>query len=324
MRELLSPYNDRELSRRELTEVEDHLRTCKDCAFQSTMITNLKHALGYWEGVAPSERFHEKVMESVRTSPTPRRFFLPWKETLGALAAALGAGCVALVIWLAGSALKRPAPLPTPEPEPEVRARKLVVEPRPGPKAPRPAAPTPVAQIVLSKGTVHLRRREGKPAAAGKDELASAGDPVRDGDRLRVSPEGEAGLALADGAGLKLEDGGSLSFGSSGRELELSGGRLLLKSPREDWDILLRVRVRREIAELRCIEGPVLIHVQTRGPGAALQVAVASGEVEVRAGGAAVRLSQGQAVRLTGADMKLSEPSAAPRDALDALKRWGG
>lgn len=75
IRQLLDPYLDQELTAEEISAVEQHLATCRRCAFESTQMLRLKEIIGRWKGPSPSSDLHEKVMgkvrEDMRRSGTP-------------------------------------------------------------------------------------------------------------------------------------------------------------------------------------------------------------------------------------------------------------
>ena len=94
VRELLSPMSDREVAADELRIVEEHLRTCKECAFQSSMIVGLKRLLGRWDGVHASEHFRAAILDRVRKEPPPKRTnWVPW-----ALGGGLATICVVVIV----------------------------------------------------------------------------------------------------------------------------------------------------------------------------------------------------------------------------------
>ena len=102
VRELLSPYNDRELSEDEARAITEHLATCRDCAFASGQIADLKRLIQNWEGVKGSREFRGAVVQ--RTGPqrsgAPGRII---QFALALLAAALlAAGVIFLVLYLQG------------------------------------------------------------------------------------------------------------------------------------------------------------------------------------------------------------------------------
>ncbi|MHC4503590.1 MAG: anti-sigma factor family protein, partial [Planctomycetota bacterium] len=89
VRELLSPMTDREVTPEEFSQIEEHLNSCRECAFTSTMIVGLKRLVGSWEGVPASEAFREKVIEQVKREPSPAGRPV-WRLALYGGAAALG------------------------------------------------------------------------------------------------------------------------------------------------------------------------------------------------------------------------------------------
>ena len=62
-RDLLSSYVDRELSPDERTSVEHHVRTCTQCAQETTCVKGLKNLVENWDGVKSDNKFRERVMQ---------------------------------------------------------------------------------------------------------------------------------------------------------------------------------------------------------------------------------------------------------------------
>jgi len=104
VRELLSPYLDRELTVEEMTAIAEHLEDCKDCAEQSTIFGQLSRVIKHWEGIRASEETRRELVEKVRRVSTRARA----KRTLPLALLALLAGALllggtaALVVWLLG------------------------------------------------------------------------------------------------------------------------------------------------------------------------------------------------------------------------------
>ena len=104
VKELLSAFQDRELSVEEMTGIQEHLQDCADCAAKSNVITNLSRIVKHWEGVKASETARRKLLDkAVSGQLSPGRSVSPallW--ILGMLTAALlGGGIVALGYWYA-------------------------------------------------------------------------------------------------------------------------------------------------------------------------------------------------------------------------------
>jgi anti-sigma factor RsiW len=63
VRELLSDYIDREISKDEKSAVEHHLSTCLKCANESHNIQGLKRVAQQWPGAQASGEFRKSVMQ---------------------------------------------------------------------------------------------------------------------------------------------------------------------------------------------------------------------------------------------------------------------
>ena len=105
--ELLSPYQDRELTPEEAAAIAGHLEDCPECAKRSTIFGQLSQVIKHWEGVKSSEEARRelirKVRESDRQGGTGRKAGPLATTILGFLAAGLlGAGVVALIFSLSG------------------------------------------------------------------------------------------------------------------------------------------------------------------------------------------------------------------------------
>lgn len=104
VKELLSPYLDRELTVEEMTAIAEHLEDCRDCAEQSTIFGQLSRVIKHWEGIRASEETRRELVEKVRRVSTRARA----KRTLPLALLALLAGALllggtaALVVWLLG------------------------------------------------------------------------------------------------------------------------------------------------------------------------------------------------------------------------------
>jgi anti-sigma factor (TIGR02949 family) len=102
VRELLSPYLDRELTSEEMTRIAEHLESCPDCMHKSTIFGQLSKVIKHWEGIQASEEAKRKLVERVRTISTReglRRTFPVALLALLAGALLLGGGA-ALAVWL--------------------------------------------------------------------------------------------------------------------------------------------------------------------------------------------------------------------------------
>lgn len=96
VRDLLDPYLDGELTKAQARELEDHLATCKRCAYESTQLLRMKEVIQRWQGVAPSGTIREELLKRVRREVaahgTPRERYIR-RSLLSA---------VALVLIIAG------------------------------------------------------------------------------------------------------------------------------------------------------------------------------------------------------------------------------
>ncbi|MCX7804602.1 MAG: zf-HC2 domain-containing protein [Planctomycetota bacterium] len=124
--DMLSAYNDGELSDEEMRAVGEHLSSCVACGAESTRIANLKRLMKYWEGIEPSPSFREKVVERTKREIEGRRIIRVSKAVLAVIAVILlAAGAFFLGRHLkqraeAESAKDRPAAT---SPQPDRRPR---------------------------------------------------------------------------------------------------------------------------------------------------------------------------------------------------------
>jgi anti-sigma factor (TIGR02949 family) len=100
VRELLSPYLDRELTSEEMTDIAMHLESCKACMEQSTVFGQLSRVIKHWEGIQATEEVKRRLMEQVRGAEEKRR---DGRRTLPLALLALLAG--ALLVGGAGALL---------------------------------------------------------------------------------------------------------------------------------------------------------------------------------------------------------------------------
>jgi anti-sigma factor (TIGR02949 family) len=102
VRELLSPYLDRELTSDEMTDIAGHLEECPDCMHKSTVFGQLSRVVKHWEGIKASEEAKRKLMEKVRRASTRQqaRKTLPVMLLLLLAGALLLGATAALVVWL--------------------------------------------------------------------------------------------------------------------------------------------------------------------------------------------------------------------------------
>jgi len=73
VREMLSAFNDKELSDEEMRMVGEHIASCEKCSAESTQIAGLKKLMEHWEGVRASGAFEEKVLERVKAENERRK-----------------------------------------------------------------------------------------------------------------------------------------------------------------------------------------------------------------------------------------------------------
>ena len=308
VRELLSPMTDREVSPEELRAIEEHLRSCKDCAFESTMIVGLKGLLQKWEGVRASAAFHARVLEKVRSDPAqlPRH---PW---WAALAIAVAIGCLAVgVAWME---------LGAPEGAMKVAAPADQAGKPPEAAGPAPAAPDttpgtqagPVAQLILTEGAVHI------DVPGSTSALGSAGDVLLPGYVVRVSERGRAELDLLGSLFMRLEGPARYVFGPVCSEGELLAGTALL-----------RAGVRGVRNKIRCggaaveFETAGLLASLARGADGGLRVLVAEGSAEVSSASGSRTLRAGEKLELSRDGSLRTGPAKAEPAELDRLRRWG-
>ncbi len=104
VRELLSPYLDRELTSDEMTDIAGHLEECPDCMHKSTIFGQLSRVIKHWEGIKASEEVKAKLMDKVRRDSTRQQAkkTLPLMLLLLLAGALLLGGTAALVVWLLG------------------------------------------------------------------------------------------------------------------------------------------------------------------------------------------------------------------------------
>jgi anti-sigma factor (TIGR02949 family) len=105
VRELLSPYLDRELTGEEMTALGEHLDSCKECAAKSAIFGQLSKILNHWEGVQASNNAREHLSEQLRKinrETGQQDQSRPLSMLLLALLAGalLLGGLTALIVWL--------------------------------------------------------------------------------------------------------------------------------------------------------------------------------------------------------------------------------
>lgn len=192
--ELLSAYTDRELPADQMRLVEEHLRTCAECANASSMTSQLSRLAKRWEGVRSSTAFHERVLEGARRAPPARR-------ASGALLVAvavflLGGGAVGLGLHLRGAS--------------------------PGGEAPARLA----AVCRALRGRVWVL----PPAEGATLSPLRPGEWLEEGSRVRVERGGGAELDLAAGGLVALREMTEAELAQFGLRLE-GEGAVAVKTP---------------------------------------------------------------------------------------------
>ncbi len=89
VRDMLSAFNDEELSDEEMSAVGEHLSSCANCSAESTRIADLKRLMQYWNGISPSPSFREKVVERAQREIEHRKMARVSKAVLAVLAVIL-------------------------------------------------------------------------------------------------------------------------------------------------------------------------------------------------------------------------------------------
>ncbi len=318
VRELLSPMSDREVAADELRIVEEHLRTCRECAFQSTMIVGLKRLLGRWDGLHASERFRSGILDRVKKEPPPKRIsWIPW-----ALGGGLATVCaVVLVLAFALPVTPEGTDASAVSSSPRAVQPDNAAKHRPAPP-PRPAQATtlsavPVAQFRTISKAVQTERPGGFPA------LAAVGDVVAPGSAVRCPEKGAARLALLAGLFMRLEGGAHVTFAEGDHDCDLLAGRLLLctkdpaKRPRP-----YKVRSGAVTVEVRDVDRALVASVDRLATDT-LRVIVAEGEAVVIYPGGERTIGRGQVAEFD-ADGNLSDaPTDAEAAEVAKLRRWG-
>ena len=326
VRELLSPMSDREIAAEELRLVEEHLRNCKECAFQSSMMVGLKKLLGKWDGVHASERFRANVLERVRREPSPKKAnWISW-----ALGGGLATVCVVVLVLAVALPVdpKGPdAPVGTGAPGAGSAAGAVAPRSDEGVAGERPARPTPppdttassavpVAQFRIISKAVQLERPGAFPA------LATVGDVVAPGSAVSSPEKGFARLALLAGLFMRIEGGGHVVF-EGDHACELRAGRLLLcTKDRAKRPHPYAIRSGAVTVEARDVERALVVSMDRLASGA-LRLTVAEGEAGVVHAGGRRTVGRGETVEFA-ADGNLSEaPTAADAGEIGRLRRWG-
>jgi anti-sigma factor (TIGR02949 family) len=101
VRELLSPYQDRELTPDEMTAIAEHLERCPDCMHKSTIFGQLSKIIKHWEGIKASEDAKAHLLDRVRrlSTRTQTKKTLPLLLLLILAGALVLGGAAALIPW---------------------------------------------------------------------------------------------------------------------------------------------------------------------------------------------------------------------------------
>ncbi len=316
--------SDREVAADELRVVEEHLRDCRECAFQSTMIVGLKRLLGRWDGVHASENFRSSVIDRVRKEPPPKKsYLLAW--VLGGGLAVVCAVVLTLAIALPVTPEGGGDPTDTAASASGTRPRVLAPRGDDGDETPtgtRPvplaaASDVPVAQFRTISKAVQIDRPGSAPA------LASVGDVVAPGSAVRVPEKGLARLALLAGLYMRLEGGAHAAFVEGDHDCELRAGRALLcaRDPAKRPSPY-SIRASAVTIDIRDVDRALVASVE-RLPTGAVRVLVAEGDAIVTSPAGETTVGRGQAAEFAAG----GEPSAAPAEAdaaeIGKLRRWG-
>jgi len=339
-RELLSPVSDHEATKEEIGLVEEHLRTCRECAFESTMILGLRRLLENWDGVRATEEFRSRLLDRVRTEPGPKAPGWPgWRPLAWGAGIVLGGGLVlALSLWLAGGPQRSgEAAVPdagaTSADGPAVAAGRGPADapvvagawpaagegsassggaalPAAGDAGPG-AAKEPVAQLDTTQSVVYVDRPGSVPA------IASAGDVLRPGQGIRVSEKAWAEAELTEALlRMRLNGGAEYVFASGGYQGELRAGEVLYAP--------LAYTAAAGPYRVKC--GKALVEFDSAGlragmertADAGLKVVVAEGRAVVLLPVGKYVLSAGQRM-LVGPDGSATPPSGAPSEYLERV-----
>jgi len=319
VRELLSPMSDREIAPDKLRAVEEHLRTCKECAFQSTMIVGLKRLLGNWDGVHASGRFRSSVLDRVKREPPPKKArWTPWAFGGGLAALCAIVLVVAVVVPVAPEG---PDDLAEAGASPEGNAsggaasRKDDRQPaRTGPKA---VSAVPVAQFRTISKAIEMERPGAFPA------LVTVGDVVAPGSAVRCPDRGAAKLELLAGLFMRLESGAQVIFAEQGHACELRAGRMLLctKDPAKRPHPYT-VRSGAVTIEASDIDRALIVSIDRLASGA-LRAVVAEGQAGVSHAGGERTIARGHMAEFAADGSLVAAPAEAGAEEVGRLRRWG-
>lgn len=311
VKEVLSSFNDHEAAPEEVRAVEEHLLSCKECAFESTMIVGMKRLLSHWDGVRASERFHADLLERVSREPRPGILSrVTWRPVGAGLAAGAAAAAVAVVLWYvipgsgdgsgAGVGKERSA----------IASQGGVTPPAAGRAADRGE---PVARVVVQQGTLRIGRSDG-PESLGSDD-----DTLSSGDSVRISTNGVVEIELVEGLTLRLEGDAEYVMGERPSEGELRAGTLYLRDSGAAVDDAAYSVVGLE-AVVSFEKRGLLAELALR-PDGEVDVIVAGGRAKVMLPSGMRDVGPGEALAVAADGESASSPAA--EEALARLRRWG-
>ncbi|MBI4868675.1 MAG: FecR domain-containing protein [Candidatus Wallbacteria bacterium] len=273
----LSDYAEGELGDAAGCRIEEHLRSCRACAGELTLIRALVSGLHK----IPEETAPPAVLAAIsrrlreRPSPALRPAALPAWLTSWRLAAA-GAFAAMAIVAVITMAPDRRAAGPTP----------VVVATRP---------PDQVEAVVPPAGVAGLSTAIRGVTLGG--QLAAAGATVAEGARIETpaAPEGTAAAVFAYSDGTTVEVGGSAKLVAGADELRLDTGSLALSVEKQKlhfrvrtpeavvtvWGTRYRV-THRTVTTVEVQEGKV--QVESLGPGAGSVVLTGGQRAQVEAG----------------------------------------
>jgi hypothetical protein len=309
VRELLSPMTDREVSKDDLKLIEEHLNTCQDCAFQSTMMVGMKNLLRQWDGLKPTEVFHTRVLDRVKSEPPPSALSRLSPGIVGSIVAAVAAVGLGVVFVLTGGKVP-PGTQAQKRPDGQVPAAGAG-EVRPS-DADRPIAP--VAQVARTSGAVHVT----PPGDASS--LGSAGDVLSPGYAMRVAGKSWVDLALVGGFQMRLERGAEIVFRGDEVRGELRQGRVLVR-PAGPAAKLEHMTIACRDASVRPLTSDAVFSCE-RLDDDATRIIVARGDLEVAIKGNRQRLRPGTVNEIAlGGAFRATDQPATEAD-LAGLTHW--
>ena len=339
VRELLSPYNDNELSEDELREVADHLATCRDCAFESTQIADLKQLIRRWDGVPGSQEFRAGVVGRAKEAGGPSS--AGWAQLILAVIAGLllAAGIVFLMLHLQGEGISlgewlgitggEEAPPPAQPPEPEAGGpAPLSATPTPQPVEP-PAIRLPKG-VEKRLGPVTIRRLDGKVSLeepGGVKRAASRSDVIPVGRSVMTSPGARVELGVDARYRASLGPESSLTVGTGSVRLRRGSVLLISEPPLGPGDEPRIIRspdgtvLAAGAYELRVAKGEAKVYLAFRTEGT-VRLVTLRGSVELlRAGKHLGRSGAGQEMKLDAAG-RLTGPALYRGGAAVAPLEW--